>query len=148
MEPHANMRIDKWLWAVRLFKTRSIASQACNAGKIKRDSITLKSSSTIRVGDHLDIPSADGMFKRRIEVAQLLEKRMSAPIAQAAYRDHTSKDTLEEAQKKREEKRQQRLLRKEGDQGRLSKKQRRDWRKGLHSYKQENELSQEVDPPQ
>lgn len=146
MDTPATMRVDKWLWAVRLFKTRSLASQACTAGKIKREGVALKASTSIRSGDQLVIPSPDGMFKRQIEVLQLLDKRMAAPIALASYKDHTSQSTLEEAEKKREEKRQQRLLRKEGDQGRLSKKQRRDWRKGLHSYKLDNAPSPSDEP--
>lgn len=141
MEPTASLRVDKWLWAARLFKTRSLATQACNAGKIKRANLSLKASALIRPGDHLDIPSADGCFKRHIEVLEILDTRVSAPIAMAAYRDHTSVDVIAEAQKKRTELHQQRLLRKEGDQGRMSKKQRRDWRKGLHSYKQQDDDS-------
>ncbi|MFC4992429.1 RNA-binding S4 domain-containing protein [Rubritalea tangerina] len=131
------VRIDKWLWAVRLFKTRSLAAQACNAGKVKRSNTSIKASTLVRVGDHLDVPTHDGLYKRHIEVTALLDKRVSAPIAMASYTDHTSEDTLKQAQEKRAEKRANRLLRKEGDQGRMTKKQMRDWKKGLHSYKKQ-----------
>ncbi len=133
------VRVDKWLWAVRLFKTRSLAAQACQANKVKRGMISLKASSKIQIGDHLEVPTHDGLYKRHIEVTGLYDKRVGAPIAQAAYLDHTSEDTLKEAQEKRSEQRLNRQLRKQGDQGRMTKKQLRDWRKGLQSYKREHE---------
>ena len=129
------MRIDKWLWATRLFKTRPLAAKACSAGKIKRANKSLKPASIIAPGDHLDIPSQDGTHKRHIEIIELHEKRVGAPIAIKAYIDHTPVEILEAAKKARAEQRQNRLHRKEGDQGRMTKKQRRDWRKGLHSEK-------------
>lgn len=141
MESSTSIRIDKWLWAVRLFKTRSLAAKACSAGKIKRGTSAMKPSAAVQIGDHLEIPAADASHKRHIEVIHLHEKRVGAPIARVAYTDHTSADILEEANKKRAENRQNRLLRKEGDQGRMTKKQMRDWKKGLHSYrKQQDEL--------
>ena len=139
MDTATSLRIDKWLWAVRLFKTRSLAAKACNAGKIKRANITLKPAATIHIGDHIDVPSPDASYKRHIEVVAIQEKRVGAPIAREAYLDHTSADVLKEAQEKRSENRQNRLLRKEGDQGRMTKKQMRDWKKGLHSYKKQQE---------
>lgn len=134
-----NTRIDKWLWAVRLFKTRSLAAAACNAGKVKRANVSIKASTKLSIGDHLDVPSSDGTYKRHIEVIGIYDKRVGAPLAQAAYADHTSEDILKEAQQKRSEKRANRLLKKEGDQGRMTKKQMRDWKKGLQSYKRKQE---------
>ncbi|MFT5883410.1 MAG: ribosome-associated heat shock protein Hsp15 [Crocinitomicaceae bacterium] len=134
-----SVRIDKWLCAVRLFKTRTQAATSCNSGKVKRANATVKASATVRVGDHLDVPTHDGLYKRHIEVTGLYDKRVSAPLAQAAYSDHTSKDTLKEAELKRSNNRESRLLRKEGDQGRMTKKQMRDWKKGLQSYKREHD---------
>ena len=133
-----SIRVDKWLWAVRLFKTRGLAAEACNANKVKRGMSTLKASSKVQVGDHLEVPTHDGLYKRHIEVTGLHEKRVGAPIAQAAYRDHTSEDTLKEAQAKRQENKINRQHRKQGDQGRMTKKQLRDWKKGLQSYKREH----------
>ena len=129
------MRVDKWLWAVRLFKTRTFAGQQCSAGKIKRLGSSLKPSATIKVGDKLQVPSPDGSFKREIEVVELYDKRVGAPIAQAAYIDTTPAEVLELAAQVRSDNRANRQLRKEGDQGRMTKKQRRDWRKGLGSNK-------------
>lgn len=135
MEELTSVRIDKWLWAVRLFKTRSLAAQAANAGKVKRANVSVKASTKVQIGDHLDVPAPDGSYKRHIEVTGLYDKRVGAPLAQAAYTEHTSADILEAAKQKRAEIRENRQHRKEGDQGRMTKKQLRDWKKGLQSYK-------------
>ncbi|YCM46373.1 S4 domain-containing protein [Verrucomicrobiaceae bacterium 227] len=121
------MRVDKWLWSVRLFKTRSQASHDCSAGKIKRAGQSLKPSTSLKVGDTLTVPSHDHSFKRTVEVVELLEKRAAAPIAQAAYLDHTPAEVLAEAEKRRLAEKANRQLRKEGDQGRLTKRKRRQW---------------------
>ncbi|GAA5497604.1 heat shock protein 15 [Rubritalea halochordaticola] len=139
MEPTPSIRIDKWLWAVRLYKTRSQAAQACNAGKVKRANKSIKASTPVKVGDHLDVPSHDGTHKRHVEVLEIHEKRVGAPIAREAYTDHTPKETLERAKEVRAEKRLSRIQRKEGDQGRMTKKQRRDWKKGLFSHKRDQD---------
>lgn len=141
MDELTSTRIDKWLWAVRLFKTRSQAATACNAGKVKKSNSSVKAAAKVQVGDHLDVPTHDGLYKRHIEITGLYDKRVGAPLAQAAYIDHTSEDTLKEAAAKRSEKRENRVLRKEGDQGRMTKKQMRDWKKGLQSYKRQQEES-------
>lgn len=121
------MRVDKWLWSVRLYKTRSQASHDCSAGKIKRAGKTLKPSSSLKIGEHLEIPSPDNTHKRTIEVVQLLEKRVSAPLAREAYQEHTPPEILAEAEAKRLAQKESRQHRKEGDQGRLTKKNRRKW---------------------
>lgn len=123
------MRVDKWLWAVRLYKTRSKASHDCSAGKVKRDGTALKPSTSLKVGDTLIAPSHDNSFKRTVEVVELLEKRAAAPIAQAAYIDHTPAEVLAEAEKRRLAEKANRQFRKEGDQGRLTKRKRRQWEK-------------------
>jgi len=133
--PLPSVRIDKWLWAVRLFKTRTFAAQQCSAGKIKRLSKSLKPSTTVKVGDRLLVPSPDGSHKRDIEIAELFDKRVGAPIAQAAYIDHTPAEVLALAIEVAKENRINRQTRKSGDQGRMTKKQRREWRKGLGSNK-------------
>lgn len=128
------MRIDKWLWAVRIYKTRSLAAKQCAAGKVKRDGKALKSAANLKIGDLLEVPAADDTHKRRLEVVELLQKRVGAPQAQAAFRDHTPEDVVAAAKKKRAEKQAARQLRKEGDQGRLTKKQRRLWQDGIHRF--------------
>lgn len=132
-----NLRIDKWLWAVRIYKTRSLAAKQCAASKVKREGKPLKSSASLKIGDFLEVPAADDSHKRIIEVVEILQKRVGAPQAQAAYRDHTPADIVAAAKKKQAEKQEARQLRKEGDQGRLTKKQRRVWQSGIHSFGEE-----------
>ncbi|MFT6861963.1 MAG: ribosome-associated heat shock protein Hsp15 [Akkermansiaceae bacterium] len=124
------MRVDKWLWSVRLSKTRSKASHDCSAGKVKRAGDPLKPSTSLKVGDTLEVPAPDNSYKRTIEVVQLIEKRVGAPIAQAAYLDHTPAEILVEAEKRRLAQKENRQTRKEGDQGRLTKRKRRLWEEG------------------
>jgi ribosome-associated heat shock protein Hsp15 len=128
------MRVDKWLWAVRLSKTRSKASHDCSAGKIKRDGNNLKPSTSLKIGDTLEIPSPDNTYKRTVEIVQVIEKRVSAPLAQAAYLDHTPAEVLAEAEKRRLALKENRQLRKEGDQGRLTKRKRRQWEEGEGNF--------------
>lgn len=130
------VRVDKWLWAVRLYKTRTIAAEQCSAGKVKRLGKSIKPSTIIKIGDKLLVPAPDGSYKREIEVLELYEKRIGAPIAKNAYLDKTSKEILEQAQAVRKENSLNRTQRKQGDQGRMTKKQRRDWKKGLGSNKE------------
>ncbi|GHC54003.1 RNA-binding S4 domain-containing protein [Roseibacillus persicicus] len=122
-------RLDKWLWAVRLYKTRSLATKACQAGKIKRAQKALKPSASLQIGDHLDVTVPENTHVRHIEVVQLLETRVSAPLAREAIIDHTSADVLKEVEEKRKILREERLFRQEGDQGRMTKKKRREWNK-------------------
>jgi ribosome-associated heat shock protein Hsp15 len=129
-----SVRIDKWLWAVRLFKTRSFAAQECSAGKIKRGAKALKPSAAIRIGDHLEVPSPDGSHKRQVEVTGLLDKRVSAPLAREAYLDHTPAEVLAEAKERHAALQAERLQRQEGDQGRMTKKKRREWNSKLHGF--------------
>lgn len=72
------VRIDKWLWAVRIFKTRTIASEACKKGRILIDSNSVKSSRMIRVGDVVQVrkPPVTYSFK----VLDLSQKRMGAKL--------------------------------------------------------------------
>ena len=120
-------RLDKWLWAVRLYKTRSLATKACQAGKIKRLQKALKPSATLQIGDHLDITVPDNTHVRHLEVVQLLDKRVSAPLAREAIIDHTSADVLKEVEEKKKILKEERQFRQDGDQGRMTKKKRREW---------------------
>ena len=122
-------RLDKWLWAVRLYKTRSLAAKACQAGKIKRGQKALKPSAALQIGDHLDITVPENTHVRHIEVVHMLEKRVSAPLAREAIIEHTSADVLKEVADKRKILKEDRLFRQEGDQGRMTKKKRREWNK-------------------
>jgi ribosome-associated heat shock protein Hsp15 len=79
------VRMDKWLWAARFFKTRSQSSQACDLGRIHSNGITAKASREVRVGDMLRVKTAGGEFE--IEVLVLSEMRGPAPVAQTLYRE-------------------------------------------------------------
>jgi len=79
------MRIDKWLWAARFFKTRSLASRACELGRIESNEQNLKPARDVRVGDMLQVKNDSGEFQ--IEIVALSEVRGPAPIAQTLYRE-------------------------------------------------------------
>lgn len=81
------VRIDKWLWAVRVFKTRSLATTACSAGKVKIDGSSVKASRTVKIGDKITIRK--GLLTIIYEVVNLIEKRVSATLAAEAYIDHS-----------------------------------------------------------
>lgn len=79
------MRIDKWLWAARFFKTRSLAIKACDLGRIHLNSQQAKPARDIAVGDTLKVKSEGGEFV--VEVLGLSEMRGPAAIAQTLYRE-------------------------------------------------------------
>ncbi|MGO4487612.1 RNA-binding S4 domain-containing protein [Microbacterium sp. 2RAF4] len=80
-------RIDSWLWAIRVYKTRSAATTACRAGHVRVNGDKVKAAQQIRVGDEVRIRIAG--FDRILFVRQLLVKRVGAPIASLAYDDRT-----------------------------------------------------------
>jgi ribosome-associated heat shock protein Hsp15 len=80
-----SVRIDKWLWAARFFKTRALASKACDMGRILSNSITAKPARDVRVGDMLHIKNEGGEFQ--VEVLLLSETRGPAAVAQTLYRE-------------------------------------------------------------
>lgn len=79
------VRIDKWLWAARFFKTRSLARQACDLGKIECNGQPAKASREVHVGDRLQVKNEAGVFQ--LEVVLLSEMRGPAAEAQALYRE-------------------------------------------------------------
>ena len=80
------MRIDKWLWAARFFKTRSLATRACELGKIESNRQQAKPAREVRVADILQVRSPGGDFE--IEVLGLSEIRGPAAVAQTLYREN------------------------------------------------------------
>ena len=76
-------RIDKWLWAARFFKTRELASKACEMGRIESNGLRAKPAREVRAGDTLRIKNEAAEFE--IEVLALSQQRGSAAIAQALY---------------------------------------------------------------
>ncbi len=77
------VRIDKWLWAARFFKTRSLAGKACDLGRIAANGQTVKAAREVKVGDLLLVKTEAGDFQ--IEVLGLTEMRGPAAVAQQLY---------------------------------------------------------------
>lgn len=84
-QPPERVRLDKWLWAARLYKTRSIAKQAVEGGKVQAAGQKLKPGREIERG--LSLTVRQGWDERTIEVLELSEQRRSAPEAQQLYRE-------------------------------------------------------------
>jgi ribosome-associated heat shock protein Hsp15 len=82
------VRIDKWLWSVRIFKSRTIATDACKGGKIKVSGIAVKPSFLLAEGEVVSVKK-DG-FQFEFKAIQLIEKRVGAPIAITCYEDVTT----------------------------------------------------------
>jgi ribosome-associated heat shock protein Hsp15 len=80
-----SQRIDKWLWAARFFKTRALASKACDMGRILSNGHEAKPSREVRVGDKLEVKHEGGDFQ--IEVLALSQMRGPAAVAQTLYRE-------------------------------------------------------------
>lgn len=81
------VRLDAWLWAVRIYKTRSAATTACRAGHVRLNGDPVKASQIVVPGDRLRVRK-DG-FDRELEVVGLLSKRVGAPVAVRCYLDHS-----------------------------------------------------------
>lgn len=81
----ASVRMDKWLWAARFFKTRALASKACDLGRVSSNDIQAKPAREVRVGDRLRVKNEGGEFQ--IEVLLLSEMRGPAAVAQTLYRE-------------------------------------------------------------
>jgi len=79
------VRMDKWLWSARFFKTRAQAAKACDIGRIRSNEIESKPARDVRIGDMLRIRNEGGEF--HVEVLQLSEMRGPAAVAQTLYRE-------------------------------------------------------------
>ena len=77
------VRIDKWLWAARFYKTRGLATEAINGGKIHLNKVRVKPSRNVNIGDMISI--SRGPYKILVEILDLSDKRGPAPIAQQLY---------------------------------------------------------------
>ena len=80
-------RVDRWLWSVRIFKTRSMATDVCRSGHVSVNQGVTKASTTVRVGDVVTI-RLDGR-DRVLEVARVIANRVGAPIASECLVDHS-----------------------------------------------------------
>ncbi len=88
-----DVRIDKWLWAARFHKTRSSATAACQAGKVKLNGRSVKPSRMVKIGDELQITRP--AYRQQVRVTGLSERRASAEIASRLYEDTTSPEEIE-----------------------------------------------------
>jgi ribosome-associated heat shock protein Hsp15 len=82
-EPGARLRIDKWLWAVRFFKTRSLAADAVEKGRVRIGGATVKPARDVRVGDLVEVEN-DGLVWQ-VEVLGVCDVRGPASVAQTLY---------------------------------------------------------------
>ena len=115
-----SVRIDKWLWAARFFKTRALAARACELGRIQSDGQPAKPARDVRIGDMLRVTNDGGDFE--VEVLLLSEVRGPASVAQTLYREtETSKESRQKAAAERKAMRQFEEL----PEGRPSKRDRR-----------------------
>jgi ribosome-associated heat shock protein Hsp15 len=90
------LRLDKYLWAIRIFKTRSLASAACDAGKVKFAGVQAKASRSVHTGDEYEIKTEAKRW--RIKVTGLLEKRVAAAEAVKYYIDITPAEEIQRLQ--------------------------------------------------
>lgn len=80
-----SVRMDKWLWAARFFKTRALAARACELGRIQSNGQPAKAAREVRIGDLLRVTNDGGDFQ--VEVLLLSEVRGPASVAQTLYRE-------------------------------------------------------------
>ncbi|MBI3414617.1 MAG: RNA-binding S4 domain-containing protein [Verrucomicrobia bacterium] len=93
MNTPGKVRMDKWLWAVRLFKTRSAAAAACNGGHVKIDGVAVKPARAVKVGDAISAQTGD--ICRSGKVLGLLEQRVGAKLVPQYFEDQTPAAELE-----------------------------------------------------
>jgi len=115
-----SIRIDKWLWAIRAFKTRSLATDACKGGRIKIDGVPAKASRDLKIGDIIEFKA--GHLNRKIKVTHLLKNRVNATLAVQNYEDLTPAEEYERL----EFINQMKVEKRDRGAGRPSKRDRRD----------------------
>jgi ribosome-associated heat shock protein Hsp15 len=93
VEAKEKLRVDKYLWAIRLFKTRSQAADACDNGKVKLQGTNVKASKPVNIGDVFDVKTEGRKWV--IRVTGLLEKRAAYPEAIKNYEDITPPEELD-----------------------------------------------------
>jgi ribosome-associated heat shock protein Hsp15 len=114
------IRIDKYLWAIRAFKTRTLAADACKGGKVKMDGNAVKSSREVKIGDIIELKVAG--VNKVIEVIDLTKNRLKASLAVEKYNDLTPSEEMERVELIRQMKTEHR----DRGTGRPTKKERRD----------------------
>ena len=138
--PEDAVRIDRWLWAVRIFKTRSQASNACRLNQVKIGGQFAKPSRTVCVGTTIEVEK--DQMTRTLKVLTLTEKRIGAKLVSEHLDDITPAEELERAQAAREQHRLNRVFQVRGE-GRPSKKKRREIEKFLDVVEKSAELDKD-----
>lgn len=87
MDAGGSARVDSWLWAVRLFKTRSLATAACRAGHVRVNGERVKAAQPVRIGDEVRVRVAG--VERILEVRKVIAKRVGAPVAVDSFIDNS-----------------------------------------------------------
>ncbi len=98
MEPTATTRVDRWLWSVRLFKTRTLAARACNAGHVRVNGQAVKPSRALRPDDLVN--ALLGEITRTVKVLAVLERRVGAKAVAKYLEDLTPRSEYERAREK------------------------------------------------
>jgi ribosome-associated heat shock protein Hsp15 len=93
------VRIDKYLWCIRVFKSRSIATDACDGGKVKIEGKSIKPSRHVKIGEVITVQQ--GYVKRAFKIIDLLEKRVSAPLVKNYALDITPQEELDKVKTER-----------------------------------------------
>ena len=113
-------RIDRWLWAVRLFKSRSLATEACRGGKVRIGDDKVKPSRGLKIGEIVDVQQ--GLVARRVKAIGLIEKRVGAKLVPEFMEDLTPPEAYEVLLQTKA----QSVLRRDRGAGRPTKKDRRE----------------------
>ena len=116
----ASVRLDKWLWAIRAYKTRSLATEACKGGRIKISGVSAKASRDLKIGDIIEFKA--GSLNKKIKVTQLIKNRVNATLAVQNYEDLTPVEEYERL----EFVSQMKVEKRDRGAGRPSKRDRRD----------------------
>ena len=96
MAEQEKLRLDKYLWSIRLFKTRTLAAAACDSGKVKFNGAQAKASKNVNTGDEYEVKTEAKRW--RIKVTGLLEKRVAASLAVNYYIDITPSEEIQRLQ--------------------------------------------------
>ncbi len=96
MAAKEKLRLDKYLWAIRLFKTRALAASACDTGKVKFDGLQAKSSRSVSIGDEYEVKTEAKRW--RIKVTGLLYNRVAFTEAILHYTDITPEEEIQRLQ--------------------------------------------------
>ena len=81
-------RVDKWVWAIRLYKTRSDATDACRGGHVRVNGAPAKAATAVRVGDRVEVRGGGAPRPRDLEVVRVIDKRVGAPVAATCVIEH------------------------------------------------------------